>query len=169
MQYYETNKYNIFCVCPKSSPLQQFTYMWDYAQSYHLRPQTSISTSPPSSLVYPSVLFLSVLLSYSLQCPTPCTLTSASSYSPFLVVWPSLPSPLTHTSPCSPEYQGILTKFKGFPWNLFQTPDGVQEWIFSRTICSRVPILLGLCVIQTCFMADLHSANLLGTPRVLSP
>ena len=86
--------------------------MWDYAQSYHLRPQTSISTSPQVPQCIPVSSFYlsySLILSSSLKCPTPCTFTFASSYSPFFVVWPSLPSPLTHTSPCSPESKGILT------------------------------------------------------------
>ena len=146
--------------------------MWDYAQSYHLRPQTSISTSPLSSLVYPSVFFLSVLLSYSLffsQISNPlhphlCFFLQSFFSGVAIITFPTYPhNPMFTRIPRDPH------EFKGFPWNLFQTPDGVQEWIPSRTICSRVPILLGLCLIQTCFVVNLHSANLLGTPWVLSP
>ena len=44
----------------------------------------------------------------------PCPLTSTPSYSPFLVVWLSLPSPLTHTFPFLLDSQGILTNSEDF-------------------------------------------------------
>ena len=35
-------------------------------------------------------------------------------------------------------------EFKGVPWNLFQTLNSVQEWIPTRTISPRLPILSGV-------------------------
>ena len=141
---------------------------------------------PPSSLVYPNVFFLSILLSYSLlfslllssslKCPTPCTLTFASSnphlcffLQSFFCGLAIITFPIYPHIPMLTIIQRDSHEFREFPWNLFQTLDGVREWLPSKTTCSRVPILLGLCLIQTCFVVGLHSANLLGTPWVLLP
>ena len=60
---------------------------------------------PLNSPEYPSVFTHSL----SPQCPTPSTLALTFFYSPLLVRWLSFLSPLTHTFPCPPESQGILT------------------------------------------------------------
>ena len=127
---------------------------------------------PPSSLVYPNVFFLSILLFSSLffsQMSNPlhphlCFFLQSFFCGVAIITFPTYPH-----IPMLTRIQRDSHEFREFPWNLFQTLDGVREWIPSKTTCSRVPILLGLCLIQTCFVVGLHSANLLGTPWVLLP
>ena len=127
---------------------------------------------PPSSLVQPNVFFLSILLFSSLffsQMSNPLHLHLCFFLQSFFCGVAIITFPTYPHIPMLTRIQRDSHEFREFSWNLFQTLDGVWEWIPSKTTCSRVPILLGLCLIQTCFVVGLHSANLLGTPRVLLP
>ena len=63
-------------------------------------------------------------------------------------------------------------EFRGFPWNLFQTPNSVQEEIRTRIISPQLPISLrsrDSCLTPTTFVIGQRLVEPLGTSRVPSP
>ena len=140
----------------------QFIYKWDYTLSYQFRPQTSLSSSPkfPSvSQCFPSIS-CSLTFPLSKMSNLPCPLTSTPSYSPFLVVWLSLPSPLTHTFPFLLDSQGILTNSEDFLRTCFRRQIVFRSGPFQNH-WSSVINLDGLRLTLISFVVSQRPTNLL--------
>ena len=105
-------------------------------------------------------------ISHSPVFPTPKPLPSSPFYSLLLVGWSSLFFHFT----CIPMFIRIPRdphKFKGFFWNLFQTPNSVRWGKPNGTISPWLLISLGFCFTPTSFIIGWRLANHLRLPQVV--